>query len=152
MLSGGMKKGWPQIKKQPPDVFYKKKCSNFAKFKRKHPTRKHQASAYKFIKRDSGAGVFQWILWKIFKGTFFTEHLWTTASVNLWNQPAFTKIAEQKIIKICNKSKSLSASNTRKYLNWQQSVKQTQTCITCFLEFHNNFHNHGLCVLWQSQG
>ena len=35
------------------------------------------------LKRDSGTGVFLWILWNFYKNTFITEHLWKTASINV---------------------------------------------------------------------
>ena len=56
-ISYQTKQSKPQ--KHPPEVFYKKRP----------------------WKRDSGAGVFLWIL-RIFKKTFFTEHLWKTPSEN----------------------------------------------------------------------
>ena len=36
--------------------------------------------AYKFIKKETLAHVFSWEFSKIFKSTYFEEHLWTTAS------------------------------------------------------------------------
>ena len=42
---------------------------------------KSQASVYNFIKKEILARVFPCQLCEIFKNTFFTEHLWATASV-----------------------------------------------------------------------
>ena len=38
--------------------------------------------------------------WEIFKKTFFTEHLWTTASVNVWQNPEYASVtlAQNKAI------------------------------------------------------
>ena len=36
--------------------------------------------ACNFIKKETLAKVFSWEFCEIFKDTFFTEHLWTTAS------------------------------------------------------------------------
>ena len=55
--------------KQPPEVFYEKSCSQkFRKLHRKTPV------------SESLAQVVSCGFWKIFQNTFFTEHLWTTAS------------------------------------------------------------------------
>ena len=43
-----------------------------------------------FIKKETLGQVFSWEFWEISKNTFFTEHLWTTASV-LWNMKAANK-------------------------------------------------------------
>ena len=41
----------------------------------------HQdAEAYNFIKKEALAQVFSCEFWEIFKNTFSTKHLWTTAS------------------------------------------------------------------------
>ena len=48
---------------------------NLAKFTGKHLCLRPAT----LLKRDFGIGVFMWIL-RNFKNTFFTEHLWTTAS------------------------------------------------------------------------
>ena len=39
--------------------------------------------AYNFIKKDTLAQVFSFEFLEIIKNTFFTEHLWTTASVSI---------------------------------------------------------------------
>ena len=54
-----------ETQKQPPEVFYRKRCQ-----------------AYNFIKKEILAQVFSCEFYEIFKNTFFTEHLWTTASRN----------------------------------------------------------------------
>ena len=57
---------------------------NFAKFIIKHLFQSlffNKAAGLRpaiFLKRNSGKGVFLWFC-EIFKNTFFTEHLWTTA-------------------------------------------------------------------------
>ena len=53
--------------KQPPEVFYKKRCS--------------QASDMQLYKEETLVQVFSCEFCKIFKNTFFTENLWTTTSV-----------------------------------------------------------------------
>ena len=63
------------IQKLPPEVFYKKKVlRNVVKF-----TGKHQCN---FIKREALAQMFSCEFYEISKNTLFTEHLWTTASIN----------------------------------------------------------------------
>ena len=46
---------------------------------------KLQAEAYNFIKKETLAQVFSCEFCEIFKNTFFTEHLQTTASLNAFN-------------------------------------------------------------------
>ena len=46
---------------------------------------KLQAEAYNFIKKETLAQVFSCEFCEIFKNTFFTEHLQTTASLNAVN-------------------------------------------------------------------
>ena len=41
-----------------------------------------ESEACNFIKKETLAQVFSCEFCEIFKNTFFTEHLWTTASVN----------------------------------------------------------------------
>ena len=41
--------------------------------------------ACNFIKKDTLGQVFSCEFCEIWKNTFFTEHLWTTASVSTWN-------------------------------------------------------------------
>ena len=69
--------------KQPLQVFYKKDIlKNFTKFTGKHLclTLFLQASGLQFyLKRDYLAQVFSCEFCEIFKNTFFTEYLWTTA-------------------------------------------------------------------------
>ena len=43
---------------------------------------KLQASPWNFIKKEALAQVFSYEFCEISKNTFFTEHLWATASVN----------------------------------------------------------------------
>ena len=45
--------------------------------------RAKRSEACNFIKKVTLAQVFSWELCEISKNTFFTEHLWTTASENL---------------------------------------------------------------------
>ena len=52
---------------------------NFAKF-----TVKHLCHSL-FFNKEALTQVFSYEFWEIFKNTFFTEHLWTTASVNSYN-------------------------------------------------------------------
>ena len=68
------------LKKQPPEVFCKKKCSyrNITKF-----TGEHLCQSF-FFNKVTGRGpleqVFSCEFCEISKKTFFTEHLWATAS------------------------------------------------------------------------
>ena len=67
------------LQKQPPEVFYVKKCSEkFRKIHRKTPVPEPQAC--NFIKKETLAQVFSCEFCETSKSTFFTEHLWTTAS------------------------------------------------------------------------
>ena len=64
-----------KCQKQPPEVFYKKRCSEkFRKIHRKTP------KACNFIKKETLAQVISCEFYKNSKKTFFTEHVWTTAS------------------------------------------------------------------------
>ena len=92
--------------KQPPNVFYEERCSQkFHKIHRKTPVPQSlfKPQACKFIKKETLAQVFSCDFCEVFKNTFFTEHLWTTASEYLqqvrcrssaWNFPvvSFSKI------------------------------------------------------------
>ena len=61
----------PLVKKQPPEVFFKKMCSKkFRKIHRKTP------------KKETVAQVFSCEFCEISKNAFFTEPLWTTASAS----------------------------------------------------------------------
>ena len=69
---------------------------NIAKFTGKHL---HQSTFFdkvadvcNFIKKDTPAEVFFCEFCKISKNTFFTEHLWTTASVLLFKRRFLTSI------------------------------------------------------------
>ena len=53
---------------------------NFAKFKRTHLYHSKESQACNFIKKDTLSQVLSCEFCKIFKNTFFTEHLWITAS------------------------------------------------------------------------
>ena len=53
-----------ETQKQPAEVLYRKRCQ-----------------ACNLIKKETLAQCFLWI-YEIFKNTFFTEYLWTTASRN----------------------------------------------------------------------
>ena len=76
---------------QPPEVFYAKRCSQkFHKFHSKTPVPEShlvsslimlQAQAYNFIKKEALAQVFSCEISENSKNMFFTEHLWTTASI-----------------------------------------------------------------------
>ena len=85
--------------KQPPEVFYEKRCSwKFLKIHRK--TAMPQPLFYKavlqicfikpqacnFIKKETLALVFSYEFCEISQNSFFTEHLWTTASVKTYFQ------------------------------------------------------------------
>ena len=74
------------MQKQAPKVFYIKKLFlRILLYLQETPMLKFLFNevaglqAYKFIKRDSNAGVFLWIL-AFFKDNYFEEHLWTAAS------------------------------------------------------------------------
>ena len=73
--------------KQPPEEFCKKRCSSkFQKFHRKHLClglflNKVATLACNFINKETLAQVFSYEFCTIsIKNTFFTEHLWATAS------------------------------------------------------------------------
>ena len=77
------------MKKQPPEVFYKKGVvRNFTKFIGKHLclslffNKVAGLRPVTFIKKETLAQVFSYEFCEISNNTFFTEHLWTTASVN----------------------------------------------------------------------
>ena len=66
----------PEGQKQPPEVFYKKGVLvNFAKF-----TGKHLRQSLFLIKEETLAQAFSCEFCEIYKNSFFTEHLWATAS------------------------------------------------------------------------
>ena len=75
-----------KIKKQPPEVFCKKGfLRNFANFTGNHLCQsfffnKIPGLACNFIKKETLAQFFSCEVSKISKNTFFTEHLWATAS------------------------------------------------------------------------
>ena len=78
------------IQKQPSEVFWVKKCSQkFHKFHRKTPVLKPH-----FIKKEALVRVFSCEFCEISKNTFFSEHLWTTASKHNWNE------SQEKLIPI----------------------------------------------------
>ena len=56
---------------------------NFAKFTGKHLCQSLQAEACNFIKKETLAQVFSFEFCEFSKNTFFTEHLWATASGKL---------------------------------------------------------------------
>ena len=63
------------------EVLYKKTVpKNLSKFTAKHQCQGCQAEACNFIKKEPLAQVFSCESWKIFRNTFFTEYLRTTAS------------------------------------------------------------------------
>ena len=74
--------------KQPPEVFYEKGVlTNFTKFTGKHLCQSlffnssmFLIKLHVFIKKETLAQVFSCEFYEICKNTFFTEHLWTTAS------------------------------------------------------------------------
>ena len=71
------------IQKQPPEVFYKKTCSEkFHKIHRKAPAPVFFLVKFikTFIKKEARAQAFSCQFCENFQNTFFTEHLWTTAS------------------------------------------------------------------------
>ena len=70
------------IHKQLLEVFYKKRCSyKFRKIHRKHLCQtKGQALTWNFLKKETLTREFFCKFCEIFENTFFTEHLWMTAS------------------------------------------------------------------------
>ena len=66
-------------KKQPPEVFYEKRCSyKFYKIHRKTPA--PESEACNFVKKETLAQVFLCQFCEISRNTFYTEHFCTTAS------------------------------------------------------------------------
>ena len=74
------------LQKQPPEVFCKKRCWNFAKF-----TGKHLSQVLFFNKKDTLAQVFSCEFCEISKNTFFTERVWMTASEFLYLRKNYYK-------------------------------------------------------------
>ena len=67
---------------QPPELFSKKRCvRNFVKLTRKYLCQS-RPQACNFIKKETVAQVFSYEFCEISKNTFFTEHLWATASTS----------------------------------------------------------------------
>ena len=83
------------VKLSPPEVFYKKDVlRNFAKFIGKHLCQGlfFNKVSCNFIKKETLAQVFSCEFCEIPKNTFFTEHLWTTASLRwcqIWKPKVF---------------------------------------------------------------
>ena len=70
-------------KKQPPEVFCEKRCSQkFRKIHRKHLCQRPEAC--NFIKKEALAQVLCCEFCEISKNTYFTEHLRTIASAKLF--------------------------------------------------------------------
>ena len=72
-----------ESQKQLPEVFYKNRwgaLKNFAKFTGKHLCHSLFFRQVFFIKKETLAQVFSIEFCKIFKNTFFTKYLQTTAS------------------------------------------------------------------------
>ena len=72
-------------------MFYEKRCfRNFTKFTGKDLYQSHFLNkvaglqACNFIKKETLAQVLSCEFCEIFKNTFYTEHLWTTASIIMW--------------------------------------------------------------------
>ena len=123
----------PKSKEQPPEVFYKKVVlKNFAKL-----TGKHLCLSLFFnkdvglrpatlIKKDTPAQMFSCEYYEVFKNTFFTEHLWTTASKFFGNQRRFSFLYSRSMVgsyKIFLKSKkeALTIQNSFKFLLYLQA-------------------------------
>ena len=77
------------VQKWPSEVFFAKRCSQkFHKIHRKTPVPESlfkqscKPEASNFIKKKTLAQVFSCGFCEISKNTFFTEHLWTTASAS----------------------------------------------------------------------
>ena len=75
------------IQKQPPEVFYKNRCSQkFCQTNSKTPVTEslfqytYRPQACNFIKKETLEQVFSCKFCKIFKSTFLAEHLQMTAS------------------------------------------------------------------------
>ena len=67
------------IKKQPPEVFYKKDIlKTLAKFTTKHLCRSHFFMACNFNKNETPTKVFSCESYEFFKNSFFTEHMHAT--------------------------------------------------------------------------
>ena len=69
---------------QPPEVFCKTRClRNFAKFIGKHLCQSlfvNKVAGLRPIKKETQALVFSYEFCEISQNTFFTEHVWATAS------------------------------------------------------------------------
>ena len=86
-------------------MFYKKDVlRNFTKFTGKHLCQSHRCQqvpesgeACNFIKKEVLAQVFSCEFCKISKNTFFTEHFWTTASVDYYQAKHIQQLEWRKI-------------------------------------------------------
>ena len=109
-----------EIQKQSPEVFYEKRYfRNFAKFAGNNCARvsfliKLQAQACNFIKKETLAQVFSCEFCKIFKNTFFTEHILATASAHVMNLLLFLILESVNmiIVLICCKNMTIIFSKS----------------------------------------
>ena len=101
--------------KQPPEVLYENGAlENFAEFTGKHLCRSlfYNASC-NFIKKDTPAKVFSREFCEIFKNTFFTEHLWEIASININSRSSRSQIsAKYVVLKISQINEKAPASDS----------------------------------------
>ena len=98
------------FQKQPPEVFYEKRCSwKFRKIHRKTP-----------------------LVCEIFKNTFFTEHLWTTASAFSFSEATTGGVLWKKVfLKISQNSQE----NTFGLQNFQKHLFYRTPLDDCFWLF-----------------
>ena len=98
------------MQKQSPEMFCKKRCSQkFCKIHRKIPVPDYLAC--NFIKKESLAQV---KFCKIFKNTFFIEHIWVTASAHVMNLQLFLILESVNmiIVLICCKNMTIIFSKS----------------------------------------
>ena len=101
------------MQRQLPEMFCKKRCSQkFCKIQRKIPVPDYLAC--NSIKKKSLAQVFSCEFCKIFKNTFFIEHIWATASANVMNLQLFLILESVNmiIVLICCKNMTIIFSKS----------------------------------------
>ena len=114
---------------------------NFKKFTGKHLCQSlffNKFAGLNFIKKETLAQVFSCDFFEISKSTFFTEHLWTTASVAFLNQWLFSifpskiyfslNILTQRVMKCFKKNKKRKRKTTdTNHTPYQLNLTITQT-------------------------
>ena len=125
---------------------------NFAKFTGNLFFNKVTSQACNFIKKDTSTQVFSCEFCEIFKKTFFTEHLQSTASIWINSEKIFIIKRSQKIFKISHK-RSIDIHNqimkNKYYLN--RNSKQNSFYSILFLrQLYSTLNIHSEKKSWDS--